>query len=433
MSRCPIQHQDLNIILELADDPKKITYIVSQKGKQEIEKRYNTRLNRKYPGSDKQQCKNCEQTVQINIYLSETVVPEEFPNELELPIKHRQIERRKQRAQITAPEIKEEPENFEVFAENDSILIYGVKQELMEIPEMETNTVTELPIINTIDELDDFTNDNLGGGNESEEDDDDDESSDESNQIVLKRGKAIDNKKRKTSKTKPQDKKVKIGKGYRYHEFNGKIDIPDGDIIRAKGKTMPQTTEDWENLYASERLLAKRLPYYKIMSLPDGTNLYFLRYNKTGNFYMANFDFRPISCDICNTKTKEIPQLIKHRNLHFFERNSELKCAACFQEFNQYELLLRHVLICREKTRLSGDHCKYCNKKFGSYASLRAHVLIHVPHLLPESRQEKICEICSKTCPDQDRLRAHMRRSHKIDAYWWVIKSIQIIINSNYN
>lgn len=387
--------QNLDIILELANDPKKISYVVTHKQKLEIIKQ-NFQLNRKYPGSDEKQCKNCGQTIQINVYVSQSFIPEElFIKELELPLKQKN-----QTQSLSTPDIKVESASFEVFAENESMLIYGVKEEINEL-----NTTWN-------------NKDSLNISNEYHEDYHNYDDSDCSSASDTKQNKPKEKKKAAKVREKKR-KRMKVGRGYRYHEFNGKIDIPDCDIIRYKADIDPTnwTTVDWENLYLDEKYLAKQLPYYKIMEMVNGDFLYFLKYNKTGNFYMANFDLRAITCDICGTKTKEIPQLIKHRNLHFFERNSELKCAACTQEFDNYDLLVRHALICKEKFKLSGDKCKYCGKRFGSYASLRAHVLIHVPHLLPESRQEKICEICSKVCPDQDRLRAHRRRSHKIDAY----------------
>lgn len=220
---------------------------------------------------------------------------------------------------------------------------------------------------------------------------------------------------KKTASAKMRQKTVERAKKVRanFAEFA----FAEDKTIRTKTNRILTTTKDYEKIYWEKRRKPGRpMPYFEIVELGDGSYLYFMKHTRKGIFHMTGFDVRPLQCDICAATYKDTITLFKHRNIHFVDRG-QTKCAACKIDFGDRDVVLRHIMVCKEKHVLSPDKCKYCGEQFNSYPHLRAHEISHFPELVPQGQQQQMCEICSMVFDNSEKLRYHLRRKHAIGAF----------------
>uniref|UniRef100_A0A336KBT4 CSON005099 protein n=1 Tax=Culicoides sonorensis TaxID=179676 RepID=A0A336KBT4_CULSO len=140
-----------------------------------------------------------------------------------------------------------------------------------------------------------------------------------------------------------------------------------------------------------------KAPFYQCFEQKNGVKIW-VEKQKTKQLRISNFDPHSLKCDMCGFDTKQFSVLIRHRNLHLFQQDSDIKCLGCNQEFPDPNDRLTHAYCCLKKDTVDILQCSYCSFRAASYHQLRNHIGgNHGPN--KESyygHNFVICHICSK-------------------------------------
>lgn len=199
---------------------------------------------------------------------------------------------------------------------------------------------------------------------------------------------------------------------------DGKIKLPPNVLVNSRCKILITRHRDFEELFKRKLMQIKKVPYFEIMQLPNGSKLYFMKLTDFGtrNLYMSSFDMRTLTCDICQLHQNGVNTFIRHRNNHFFSANSTV-CCACKTDFKSHEVLSRHVMVCSYKWRLVKiKNNKHCEGGKTGISQLNPHQM-DTEFGTYLTKDHFSCELCSEVCQNSQQLMVHKRQKHLLEPF----------------